>query len=193
MKRIECTPQPSHILILDGERFFVYHVERRLYSFTDWKESRDKIIKIMLARIKKETGENSAFIKFSMANPMRKTRLGNFYLDLKVDIKVNGKVLGTLEELGMKNMFFDCFEVLDKHEIEMRAEKEALYSNVQYNKEFSSRLDNLLTNNDNLKMIIHSQECFSDRVKKSMEKDGWSEKYDNRFFARYKRCGSNHN
>jgi len=109
MERIECTHFTTHILVLEGERFPIYHKERRLYSFVDWKESRDKLIKIMLAKIKIETGENTALINFKMANPMRKTRLGNFFIDLIADIKVKGKSLGTLEELGMKN-YFNLYE-----------------------------------------------------------------------------------
>lgn len=128
MKKLECTKSLTHILIIDGERFPIYHKERRLYSFVDWKESRDKLIKIMLAKIKKKTGENTAFIDFKMANPMRKTRLGNFFIDLIADIKVKGKSLGTLDELGLKNILIDRFETLDQEELAKRSERESNYT-----------------------------------------------------------------
>jgi hypothetical protein len=188
MERIKCIQQATHILVLDGERFPVYHKERRLYSFIDWKESHDKIIKIMLARIKTETGENTAFIRFKMANPMRKTRLGSFFLDLVVDIKVNGTSLGSLEELGMKNIFFDCFETLDLTELEMRSEKETMYSEEEYNKELSTRLNNLSNlENTDLIDLNQSQECLTNMVIAAMEKEGWSTISDNRFLARSRR------
>jgi hypothetical protein len=188
MKITECTKTSTHILVLDGERFPIYHKERRLYSFVDWKDSRDKLIKIMLAKIKRETGENTAFIDFKMANPMRKTRLGNFFIDLIADVKVKGKSLGTLEELGMKNICVDRFETLDLDELEIRSERETMHSQVEYNKEFSLRL-NILSNRKNTDLIDlnQSQECLSNIVRTAMKKEGWSTTLDNRSFARIKR------
>ena len=190
MERIEYTQFTTHILVLEGERFPIYHKDRRLYSFVDWKESRDKLIKIMLAKIKIATGENTAFINFKMANPMRKTRLGNFFIDLIVDINVKGKSLCTLEELGMKNLLIDSFETLDIEELEMRSEKEAKCSEEQYKVEFERRLEKLFKDaTNNLREFDHSEEIIKNKIFKSMEKEGWSITYDNRFFARRKRLG----
>ncbi len=190
MERIEYTQFTTHILVLEGERFPIYHKDRRLYSFVDWKESRDKLIKIMLAKIKIATGENTAFINFKMANPMRKTRLGNFFIDLIVDINVKGKSLCTLEELGMKNILIDSFETLDIEELEMRSEKEAKCSEEQYKVEFERRLEKLFKDaTNNLREFDHSEEIIKNKIFKSMEKEGWSITYDNRFFARRKRLG----
>jgi hypothetical protein len=190
MERIECTQFTTHILVLEGERFPIYHKERRLYSFVDWKESRDKLIKIMLAKIKIATGENTAFIDFKMANPMRKTRLGNFFIDLIADIKVKGKSLGTLEELGMKNILIDSFETLDLKELDIRSEKEAKYSEEQYNAEFERRLAKLINeSNVNLSELDDSDAILKNQIVKSMKQEGWSMTADNRFFARSKRLG----
>lgn len=190
MGRIEYTQFTTHILVLEGERFPIYHKDRRLYSFVDWKESRDKLIKIMLAKIKIATGENTAFINFKMANPMRKTRLGNFFIDLIVDINVKGKSLCTLEELGMKNLLIDSFETLDIEELEMRSEKEAKCSEEQYKVEFERRLEKLFKDaTNNLREFDHSEEIIKNKIFKSMEEEGWSITYDNRFFARRKRLG----
>jgi hypothetical protein len=178
----------THILVLDGETFPVYHKERRLYSFVDWKDARDKLIKTMLARIKIETGENTAFIDFKMANPMRKSRLGNFFIDIVADVKVNGKSLGTLEELGMKNILIDRFETLDRDEVEMRSEREAIFCKQQYDEELSFRLDGLSKlNNTDMINLNYSAENLKKQVKELMEKDGWCITSDNRYFARKSR------
>jgi hypothetical protein len=188
MERNELNKISTHILILEGERFPVYHKERRLYSFVDWKDSRDKLIKIMLAKIKVETGENTAFIDFKMANPMRKTRLGNFFIDLIADVKVHGKSLGTLEELGMKNILLDSFETLDVEELEMRLVLEAKYAEEQYTEELNKRITNL---SNLLKVgydeLNHLKNQIKNQVAKSMEKEGWSINSDNRFLARRRR------
>jgi hypothetical protein len=190
MKGITQTHFTTHILVLAGESFPIYHKERRLYSFVDWKESRDKLIKIMLDKIKIATGENTAFIDFKMANPMRKSRLGNFFIDLIADIKVKGKSLGTLEELGMKNIFIDSFETLDLKELDLRSEKEAKYSEEQYNEELKKRLDKAFNNPIiNLRNLCDSDNTLKNEIVKSMEKEGWSMTADNRFFARNKRLG----
>jgi hypothetical protein len=194
MERRQLKQKFTHILLLDGETFPIYHKERRLYCFIDWKESRDKLIKIMLAKIKNETGENTAFIDFKMANPMRKSRLGNFFIDLVADIKVKGKSLGTLEELGMKNILIDSFETLDLDELDMRSKKEALYSEVQYEEELNIRINKLITIEEpNLKDLKYSMESLKDLVMKSMEKDGWSTTSDNRFLARRRRQSLSNN
>lgn len=184
----------THILLLDGETFPIYHKERRLYSFIDWKESRDKLIKIMLAKIKIETGENTAFIDFKMVNPMRKSRLGNFFIDLVADVKVKGKSLGTLEELGIKNILIDSFETLDLDELDMRSKKEAFYSELQYEEELDIRINKLI-NIDKLNQIDlkNSMKSLKDLVMKSMEKDGWSATSDNRFLARSRRQSLSNN
>jgi hypothetical protein len=182
---------PSHILTLDGEQFPVYHVERRLYSFVNWKESRDKIIKVLLARIKAETGENTAFIKFKMANPMRRTRLGKFFLDLVADVSLRGNSLGTVKELGLENIFFCSFETLDSIELQLRTEKEELFADVEYNRELNFRLDKSLGTDHGGVRTYESRQSSIDKVKVMMEKEGWSAKEDNRIFARIKRCKSN--
>ena len=190
MEKLEHTKSLTHILIIDGERFPVYHKERRLYSFVDWKESRDKLIKIMLAKIKIEIGENTAYINFKMANPMRKTRLGNFFIDLIADIKVKGKSLGTLEELGLKNILIDRFETLDQEELAIRSEKEANYSVEQYFEELNRRLTNLFNGSKaGAGKFNHLMEELKNQVVLAMEKEGWSTTDDNRFFARRKRLG----
>jgi hypothetical protein len=190
MEKLEYTKSLTHILIIDGERFPVYHKERRLYSFVDWKESRDKLIKIMLAKIKIETGENTAYINFKMANPMRKTRLGNFFIDLIADIKVKGKSLGTLDELGLKNILIDRFETFDQEELAIRSEKEANYSVEQYFEELNRRLTNLFNGSKaGAGKFNHLMEELKNQVVLAMEKEGWSTTDDNRFFARRKRLG----
>lgn len=170
MERKEAT----HILRLNGEIFPVYHKERRLYCFTNWKESRDKLIKIMLLKIESQTGEKTAYIDFKMANPMRKTRLGNFFIDLRADIMVQGKSLGSVEELGMKNILIDSFETLDLEEIKIRSEKEAMYSPQQFTQELDRRSTGLLS-------------FEKQKIVKSMLDQGWSMSADNRFFARKRR------
>lgn len=188
MEKLEYTKSLTHILIIDGERFPIYHKERRLYSFVDWKESRDNLIKIMLAKIKNETGENTAYINFKMANPMRKTRLGNFFIDLIADIKVKGKSLGTLEELGLKNILIDRFETLDQEELAIRSEKEANYSIEQYFEELNRRLTNFFNGSKvGAGNFNHLMEELKNQVVLTMEKEGWSTTDDNRFFARRKR------
>ena len=190
MERIAQTHFATHILILAGESFPIYHKERRLYSFVDWKESRDKLIKIMLDKIKSATGENTAFIDFKMANPMRKSRLGNFFIDLIADIKVKGKSLGTLEELGMKNIFIDSFETLDLKELDLRSEKEAKYSEEQYNEELKRKLNKAFNDPTiNLRNLCDSDDTLKIKIVKSMEQEGWTTTADNRFFARSKRIG----
>jgi len=190
MEKLEHTKSLTHILIIDGERFPVYHKERRLYSFVDWKESRDKLIKIMLAKIKIEIGENTAYINFKMANPMRKTRLGNFFIDLIADIKVKGKSLGTLEELGLKNILIDRFETVDQEELAIRSEKEANYSVEQYFEELNRRVTNLFNGSKaGAGKFNHLMEDLKNQVVLAMEKEGWSTTDDNRFFARRKRLG----
>jgi hypothetical protein len=188
MERRKFKQKFTHILLLDGETFPIYHKERRLYCFIDWKESRDKLIKIMLAKIKIKTGENTAYIDFKMANPMRKSRLGNFFIDLVADIKVKGKSLGTLEELGMKNILIDSFETLDLDEVDMRSKKEALYYEVQYEEELNIRINKLINIDEpNVIDLKYSMESLKDLVMKLMAKEGWSITSDNRFFARRKR------
>jgi hypothetical protein len=142
----------------------------------------------MLAKIKIETGENTAFIDFKMVNPMRKSRLGNFFIDLVADIKVKGKSLGTLEELGMKNILIDSFETLDLDEVDMRSKKEALYYEVQYEEELNIRINKLINIDEpNVIDLKYSMESLKDLVMKLMAKEGWSITSDNRFFARRKR------
>lgn len=184
----------THILLLEGYHFPIFHKERRLYSFMSWKESREKLIEIMLKRIKLKTGQNTAYINFKMANPMRKTRLGNFFLDLKVDIKIKGRTLGTLEELGLKDISFDCFEILDPRESTLRAEKERLYSEIEYNNELNKRMIDLLAPHKYDKNnVVKSSQHLVERIKGLMKQDGWSTKLDNRSFARKKRCEHSNN
>lgn len=177
MEKKQFEHKATHILRLQGETFPVYHKDRRLYSFIDWKESREKLIKILLLKIEIETGEKTAFIDFKMANPMRKTRLGNFFIDLRADIMVQGKSLGTLEELGMKNILLDSFETLDLEEIKIRSEKEALYSQQHFAEELDRRSAGLFS-------------AERQQIAKSMRDQGWSTSADNRFFARKKRSAA---
>lgn len=172
----------SHILLIDGERFPVFHQERRLYKFVDWQDSRNRLIKIMIERIKAETGENTAFIHFKAVNPMRKTRLGNFFIDIKAEIMVNGVSLGTPEELGLHKIFADNFIPLDEAEIMQRMETEQRHSAVQYEQELETRINSLSG--------VHPSKTLREVAElavKLMAKDGWSKSSDNRIHARMKR------
>lgn len=175
----------SHILLLDGESFPVYHKERRLYGFVDWQESRNRLIKIMLERIKVSTGESTAFIHFSAVNPMRKTRLGNFYIDIEAEIMVNGVSLGTPESLGLKKIFTDNFIPLDQSEIDQRAETERRHSIPQFEQELSTRIKSMSISYPN-----KSLSEITSLVTDLMEKDGWNRTSDNRIHARVRRLNS---
>ena len=177
----------SHVLLIDGERFPIFHKERRLYGFVDWKDSRNRLIKVMIERIKAETGESTAFINFKAVNPMRKTRLGNFFIDVDAEIMVNGVSLGTPEELGLHKIFSDTFVTLDSEEMKQRAETELRHSSSQYEQELSTRTRSLSDTYPNK---------TGDEVKNLaidlMEKDGWHTTFDNRIHARVKRLNSLH-
>lgn len=177
----------SHILLIDGERFPVYHQERRLYKFVDWQDSRNRLIKIMLERIKAETGEPTAFINFKAVNPMRKTRLGNFFIDIDATIMVNGVSLGTPEQLGLSKIFTDAFIPLDGEEEKFRAETEARHSIMQYNQELATRTRSLADEHKNLNSVEVEK-----LAKSLMKKDGWSENTDNRIHSRMKRLDHSH-
>lgn len=53
MDNVESIINTTHILDIDGEKFPIYHQDRRLYKFVDWQDARNKLIKIMLVRVKK--------------------------------------------------------------------------------------------------------------------------------------------
>lgn len=177
----------SHVLLIDGERFPIFHKERRLYGFVDWQDSRNKLIKLMIERIKAETGESTAFIHFKAVNPMRKTRLGNFFIDIDADIMVNGVSLGTPEELGLHKIFTDTFIPLDVEEMKQRAETELRHSSSQYEQELSTRTKSL-TDTYPTKSVEEVKNLAVDL----MEKDGWHKTFDNRIHARVKRLNLLH-
>lgn len=179
MNNTNSKENPTHNLIIDGEVFPVFHKERRLYAFVNWNDSRNKLIKVMLKKIKSETGEPSAYIKFKSANPMRRTRLGSFYLDIEAEILLNGKSLGSVEELGMRDLAIDFYETFDIDELSKREIVEKEHAEVDYQAEYSRRLAEFDKSGLN--------EDLTDLIKKSMENDCWSTISDNRFFARIKR------
>lgn len=183
------TTEITHVLNIDGETFKIYHLNRRLYKFLDWKDAREKLIKIMLKKIENKTGYVTAYIEFKMANPMRKSRLGNFFIDIQADILHSGRSLGTVEELGVKQIFSDSFETLDESELELRSTVEERHSTEQYNKELELRIASLTSmNNDSEEGPLH---CDEDKLKgmakKLMASEGWSLHLDNRIHARKKR------
>lgn len=119
---------------------------------------------------------------------MRKTRLGNFFIDLIADVMLKGKSLGTLEELGLKKIFSDNYQEVDEEEIKMRKEIESKHSIEQYNQELEIRMNSLSQfHDDPLSPSFLSLLELEDLSKLLMKNDGWSEDQDNRIHARRKR------
>lgn len=184
--------EASHILYIEGEAFLVYHLNRRLYKFLDWKDSRDKLIKIIIGKLREKLGIDTAYIEFKMANPMRKSRLGNFYIDIQADILSGGKSLGTVEELGVKQIYSDTFDTLDKEESELRSTVEEKHSSEQYATELKMRVDSLknLVNNgvSNItNFTMNGIKSLAEIAEDLMLKEGWSKTQDNRIHARRRR------
>lgn len=184
MENLKFNKLSTHNLIIEGEKFPIYHKDRRLYGFMDWKECREKLIGLMLKKIKEKTGYSTAYIKFKMANPMRISRLGNFFIDIDANVTIEGKSLGTLEELGMKKIHVDKFEVLDIEEVLMRQEVEEKFSEIDFKEEFNNRLMNLKAINNVNENNLDNLEYLT---MKRMKEEGWSTTADNRYFARFKR------
>ena len=175
----------THILTIGGETFPIHHLDRRLYKFLDWKDAREKLIKIMTEKIVALKGVKSAYIEFQMANPMRKSRLGNFFIDIKADILYRNEPLGTLEELGLKQIFATSFVALDESESLIRSTIEVKHSIEQYTNELTLRvssLKDLPMSEDNL-----SEDHLKAIAESMMVKEGWSKSKDNRIHARKKR------
>lgn len=182
-------PNTSHVLYIEGESFPVYHLDRRLYKFVDWKDSRDKLIKVILNKLRIKLGIKDAYINFKMANPMRKTRLGNFFVDIVADILHDHKSLGTLEELDLKQIFSDNFDVLDPVEIEMRKEVELKHSSEQYFHELQVRISSLKEFQGS-EILVRSEHEFKLLAEKMMTSEGWLKDSDNRIHARRLRTNS---
>lgn len=183
-------PKASHILSIDGETFPVYHLDRRLYKFVDWKDSRERLLKIMIKRIKEKMNVDTAFITFKMANPMRKSRLGNFFIDIHAEVLYNNRSLGTVEELGLKQIFSDNYETLDPEEVDLRKDVESNLSVIQYNDELKLRVKSLkdLTH---LKLFPAGSTDSVDSIAEGMMiSEGWCRESDNRVHARQKRISS---
>jgi hypothetical protein len=191
-KEVKTSTKITHVIHIDGESFPVYHLERRLYKFEDWKDAREKLIKIILRKVKEVTGVEDAYIEFQMANPMRKSRLGNFFIDIKANILYNHKSLGTVEELGVKQIFADSFDNMDEEEMSLRSNVENKHSIKQYNEELSMRVSSLRSIYANSCSPIYGVVPMTDSAIEGiaedlMHKEGWSKTQDNRLHARMKR------
>lgn len=179
----------THTLNIGDERFEIEHNDKRLYKFRDWKTARESLIRILLIKLKDSHNLDDAYIEFKMANPMRRSRLGNFYISIEAEVSFGGTKYGTLTELGLDSISVDDYETVDESEIELRENVEFKFSSDQYNKELLLRIKSLEVI---LKMVGDSLEFktekdLRDLVLKSMELEGWSMKKDNRIHSRIKR------
>ncbi|WP_281239962.1 hypothetical protein [Flavobacterium praedii] len=118
----------THIITIEGERFQIYHKERRLYAFVDWKGARESLIKIMLKKIYEKTGNETAYISFKMANPMRISRLGNFFIDIRAEIMYRGRSLGSVEALGLNKIFVNHYITIQEEEIDFKRKMDFEFS-----------------------------------------------------------------
>lgn len=182
------TTNATHTLYIEGESFLIHHLSRRLYKFLDWKDAREKLIKIILNKLSVSHDLDTAYIVFKMANPMRKSRLGNFYVDITAEFMYNGSSLGNETELGLKQIFVDSYECEDEEELELRRNVEAKHSGVQYTNELELRVKSLKDmNRFSENPIAESEGGFRSMAKEMMKNEGWSLTQDNRIHARQKR------
>jgi len=183
----------THTLNIGEETFKVSHNDRRLYKFENWQTARGSLLKIVLSKLKESHDIDDAYIKFDMANPMRRSRLGNFYIDLKGNVTTKNQDLGTLEELGLSNISVDNYLCFDDDELEMRKDVEIKYSTEQYYKEHLIRcnvISEIIKCTGKSVYNLNDKQSIDLTVTMQMELEGWTLDKDNRVHARLKRIPS---
>lgn len=184
--------QMTHTLHIGEEAFDIKHNNKRLYKFINWNEARESLIRIILSKLKESHDIDDAYIDFTMANPMRRSRLGNFYIAIDAKVIVRGQgTLGTLEDLGLANILVEDYITHDEDEISLREDVEVRYSSEQYNKEYLLRKKSLeeLMKNEVISIKVSGSESndLDGMITKLLSLEGWSDKNDNRLPARIKR------
>ncbi|MCC5921937.1 MAG: hypothetical protein LAT68_10910 [Cyclobacteriaceae bacterium] len=173
----------THSLFIDDHQFDIFHVDRRLYHFLgDWRKNKEIITKILLEKIEKELEPDSAYVQLDMVNPMRKSRLGNFYLDIKGIVEMNNNAAVSIESLGYHQLYVNYYETHDPSEHEIRQRIEHKHGVQQFQMEKSIRMKSL-------KYFYPDQtlEQLEIMVDKMMTLEGWQENKDNRQHARLRR------
>lgn len=179
----------SHTINIGGESFAIEYFSKRLYKFLDWKTARESLIRIIKAKLKESHNIEDAYIEFKMANPMRRSRLGNFYISIDATVSYEGKSYGTLEDLGLSPLLVDNYLTLDEEEKTLREDVEGRFSSEQFSKEYSIRVKSLesILKKTNYSLEFRESSEVDDLILKLMELEGWSTTVDNRIHSRVKR------
>lgn len=179
----------SHTINIGEESFDIENNNRRLYKFLDWKSARESLIRIIKSKLAESHNIDDAYIEFKMANPMRRSRLGNFYINIQATVSYEGKSYGTLEELGLSPILVDDYVTHDEEELTLREDVENRFSSEQYNKEYALRVRSLaeiLKKTDN-SLEFREDSDVKELVFELMSLEGWSTKKDNRIHSRIRR------
>jgi hypothetical protein len=127
-------------------------------------------------------------------NPMRRSRFGAFYLQIKGSIigPKGNKIANFLDIYKDSNVPVDeGYDTHDVVELKEREEIEKAFGKDQYSKELSIRtqaVDEIVTSSGGkITLDINNLTSIDDFIQKMMELTGWTSKQDNRLHSRIKR------
>jgi hypothetical protein len=189
--------EKTHSLKLGREKVGIYPEHKRLYKFVSWRDSYNAIEDFLISKLllQRPDLEKLGTFKLNMesVNPMRRSRYGNFYLDIKGSVvDTLGNPIANFLDLNFENVSIDLgYETHDNQEILDRINIEKKFGKDQYTKEFSIRtqvLDDLIAQNGGEIILSSSNlEGLDNFVKRSMDLAGWTPTEDNRIHSRVKR------
>lgn len=186
----------SHTIYLPNSsvKYDVRHEHLRLYKFIDWFKIKGSISQYILDTLLQnqfqDMEQEDLTVVLDSVNPMRRSRFGGFYFDIKGRVvDTNGDDVAFLEEFGIgheKTHNFTCHDV--KENID-REEVERQFGGDQFPKEESIRrqaLQKILLERGG-KIVLDSPESVMDLVAAVMKETGWDIKKDNRLQSRISR------
>jgi hypothetical protein len=185
----------THTLKIGKSRIDIYHENRRLYKFVDWKKSKPVLREFLIKKVVEARPQllqvPDLDVNMESVNPMRTSMLGGFYLEVKGEVTGEGLVIARFSDLDIKNvkgsgMSYDCH---DPEETKKRIQVEKTFGKDQYYKEEAIRMQAIDSLKDTLggKIVLESSADVDKFVTEIMVLTGWSPEEDNRLHSRVKR------
>lgn len=186
--------QPSHNLIIGDNKIGIYHENKRLYKICDWKSTKPIIynfIKSHIIKLEPELKDIYFTIDLKEANPMRRTRYGNFYFQVAGTIHIkSGEKIFLEEIIPNSNIPVSRYICLDEEENKKRKDIEKSFGIDQYTKQkefYTQAIDSIIQESEGKQVCMKTEEDVDKFIMRFMNITGWDINKDNRLHSRIPR------
>ncbi|MCC5921107.1 MAG: hypothetical protein LAT68_12705 [Cyclobacteriaceae bacterium] len=173
----------TQILNYKDFSFPIKHENKRKYRFTEnWEVVRIKLEELIKNELTLELKEEVKDVEIYSSYPLRKSRLGNFYLHTEGKVILTHQKEIDLQKTGCAQLFIERYENLDQEEAELRKSIETQHSLKQYEVELELRVQSL-----SYFYRDKTMNQLQSLAKQMLANEGWTPNRDNRQYARIKR------